>query len=116
MINYKNFLIRIDEGLIKTHDLKKSIKIIEHEMVNSPSYKIDVDYINNTFSIFFDSIPSIKFLDYWFDIINNLGYYPIIIKVWNQKNMSNIFNMPSDSNTEDIETKLNNLIKNKKHM
>ena len=54
MINYKNFLIRIDEGLIVTQDLSKSIKIIEHEMVNSPSYKIDVDYNNNTFSIFFD--------------------------------------------------------------
>lgn len=116
MINYKNFLIRVNEGLIKTHDLNKSINIIEREMVNSPSYKIDVDYNNNAFSVFFGSIPSIQFLDYWFDIINNLGYYPTIFKVWNKKNMSNIFNIPTDSNEESMEIKLNNLIKNKKYV
>lgn len=109
MINYKNFLTRIDEGLITTHDLNKSINIIEREMVHSPSYKINI-YDNNTFSIYFDTIPKIEFIDYLFDIINNLGYYSTSLKIWNNKDLINFFSMPDD------ESKLIGLLNNRKHV
>jgi len=88
MINYKTFIIRLNEGLIKTIEIDKSIRIIERNLSEMGSFQIEKD--NNKFSILFYDLKNIHGFDFIFSIINNLGWFPSSFKVWKSEKV-NIF-------------------------
>lgn len=76
MLKFKTFILKVNEGLIKTQPLYKSIEIIKRNIINIPFwYNIESDLDNNKFSIEFDGILNINQTEGFMNIVNNLGYY-----------------------------------------
>jgi hypothetical protein len=91
MLKYDDFIIMVNEGLIKTHKLINCKNIIERE-AGSLNHGIDVnfDLYNNTFDLLYDTTLTKEELDYLFQIFNNLGYYLSYYNLY-KKNMSYYF-------------------------
>jgi len=86
MINYDNFVLMINEGLIKTHLLDKCKNIIDKEAGNlNHWYNIDFNLSNNTFSIEYDTILSKDELEYMFHTYSILGFYLSYYKIIRSK-------------------------------
>lgn len=98
---FKSFIMKIDEGLIKTYDIYKTTDDITRLLSN---YNIK-SYItienNNAFNLFIDEIGKIKELEltinYILDTIFNLyGWFPSKLGVTNFFGATNKFNFSKD--------------------
>lgn len=78
MLDYKNYIQQIFEGLIITHDLDKSIKIISKLLDEfSIFYKIEKNNEYKAFKIFIEDPCNLTIFHYekLFTTLNNLGYF-----------------------------------------
>ena len=94
MLNYKNYIQQIFEGLIITHDLDKSIKIISNLLDKfSIFYKIEKDTNYKTFKIFIENPCDLSIVHYekLFITVNNLGYFESAFRVTNKYDMSKMY-------------------------
>lgn len=91
IFSFEDFLIKIDEGLIKTYDVNKTTNYIENQMshLSNIDYSIEIKD-NNTFEfgIFdFDKIDSSNvenFIDYILNTLTNLmGWFPAYMRMEN---------------------------------
>lgn len=88
MLSYKSFLIRLNEGLIKTFDIDKTIEILNNTLINMGWISIEKDM--NTFSILLEELKNINGFDILFTSANNLGWFPSSYRLW-KKNKTNTF-------------------------
>lgn len=76
MLTFKNYILQIQEGLIKTEDLNTTVGIIDRMLVDvNLWYIINKDENNSKFNITFDSIIQKNHIDGIFGRVNSLGYY-----------------------------------------
>ena len=101
-INYfESFVTKINEGLIKTHDIDKTIEDIS-KIISSYNLKFTLNKLNNnSFELFIDDFNKIKYLKetigYILDSLFNLyGWFPSTLEVVNFFGAENKFNFKRD--------------------
>lgn len=86
------FTNAINEGLIHTHDINTSISILKKWYTSMTNY-CDIQLLDNdTFEIVIKDKISTSLFSTLIRDINNLGYFPSIVYLMNEKNMENRFN------------------------
>lgn len=93
MLDYKNYIQQIFEGLIITHDLDKSIKIISKLLDEfSIFYKIEKNNEYKAFKIFIEDPCNLTIFHYekLFTTLNNLGYFESAFRL-TKNSMSKIY-------------------------
>ena len=76
MLSFDSFIIKLNEGLIKTVELNKAISIIERSLVGVDIYhNIEKNDNSDIFSISFEDSIKNNVVEGLFGIINNLGYF-----------------------------------------
>ena len=115
MINtYEEYLNLIKEGLIITHRISKYRHLIENYLDrNNIKFKLDVNNTNDTFklTLYEKEINSYESI---LSLINNIGYFPSSIKVYNtvpNKNTEKFINYIYDFNKIKKEIRKINFIK-----
>lgn len=98
---FESFIGKIEEGLIKTYDIDKTIEDIDRTISSyNLNYKIN-KINNNTFEIFIDEFNKIPYLkeiiEYLLDKCFNLyGWFPSSLKVTNFFGAKSKFNFEKD--------------------
>lgn len=91
MLSYRDFIFKIDEGLIKTHDIKSCKNIIDrHTGLLNKWFNICFDEDKKTFVVSFEENLNENELEYINNIYTNLGYYVSYYKLY-KKRLSKFF-------------------------
>ena len=103
--NIENFIDSINEGLIRTYDMNTSVSILK-KWYNSMTNYFNISILNNdTFEITIIDKISTSLFSILIRDVNNLGYFPSVVYLVNENNMTNKFNYDFD--------KINNIIMSK---
>jgi hypothetical protein len=93
---FSDYIFKLNEGLIKTYDIEKTVRMIDNEMglMSSYDYNIIIND-NNTISLFLYKFHITDNLDLKFNHINSLfinrfGWFPSIMKMENISGMKKI--------------------------
>lgn len=103
--NIKDFEKALYEGLISTHNITTSVQILSnwYEVMTKNFNIIILD--NDTFKIEIEDKITTSLFEILIKDINNLGYFPSLIYLKNEQNMTNRFKYDFD--------KINNIIMSK---
>ena len=83
MLSFKNFILNINEGLIKTVDVNNAIEIVNRSLIGVDYWHSIEKYENlGKFSIKFEGIIPSNIIEGLFGIINNLGYFCSYIELY----------------------------------
>lgn len=112
---YKDYISKINEGLIKTHDIDKSMKIINNFLLNKNIVaRINGVYKTSDFNVEFDITKEI--IKDFFGIISNLkqltinlGYFPSLIIFRKKKSFINKIFKKEDELVKTIDDSFNDI-------
>jgi hypothetical protein len=77
MLSFEEYIYQLNEGLIKTNPIDKSLTILKKSLINNIEYwyDLEINNNNNTFQINFEGVLNENELEWLFRICNNLGYF-----------------------------------------
>lgn len=93
LLDYKDYIKKINEGLIKTSDLTKSVNVISNKLKNlviihninyykkTRDFKVELETKKLTQDDWLELIKDLSIL------INNLGYFPSVIELRKKKSL-----------------------------
>lgn len=98
--NFETFIQKIEEGLIKTYDIDRTLSDLDRIISYDIKYSLN-KLNNNTFELFMDEFDKITYkkekIEYILDSLFNLyGWFPSILKVTNFFGNTNKFNFNKD--------------------
>ena len=115
ILSFENYMKKINEGLIKTHDIDKSVDIIEKFLSDRKiKYELKFDKKTSDFSV---KIILSKYLKSYFGIFmgelrtlsNNLGYFPSTIQFRKNKSFIDKLLKKGDILTKNVEDSMNEI-------
>lgn len=98
---FESFIYKLEEGLIKTHDLNRTTEDISR-ILDNYNLKYDINKLNNnSFSLFIDEFDRITYLEEKLEhilstLFNLYGWFPSKLYVTNFFGSTNNFNFTND--------------------